>query len=709
MQSIVRDIRPCFNISSFSTIRSYQCFPSLLRLKLNNVENNNLPKIQIRYQSSHSEKISEPINEEKSKNSSNPKFSEELKRIVTLAYPERYMLSLAIVLLFISSAITMSVPFSMGRIIDLVMKGLGAEVSPDNLNESSTFQGLFNSSSGKIAIQPESERSKKPQKSDVSLPIIFGGLAVVFTIGGLANTGRVILIRLAGEKVVKRLRIRLFSSIIKQDTAFFDRNRTGELISRLSSDTNIVGKAITQNLSDGLRSTTTAVVGLGMMLYVNPFLTVDIEVKNLIGTMMAIIPPVALGAIWYGRLIRVLSRQTQDAFSETSKVAEERLGNLRTVRAFSQEISEISRYANRVENIYNLAKREAYASGFFFGGMGLSGNLVMLSILWYGGSMVAAGDITVGELTSFFLYTAYVGSSMVGLSGFYSELMKGVGASSRVFALLESKPLIEQSDIVKRLKPTEVTGRIEVAGVKFAYPTRPDARIFNDLNFTIEPGTSVAIVGNSGSGKSSIALLLLRFYDPEAGKIFIDGKNIKDLDPQWIRENMISMVSQEPVIFAGTIAENIAYGRPDASRKEIIEAAKKANALNFIESFPDGFDTYVGERGTAVSGGQKQRIAIARALIKSPSILVLDEASSALDAASERSIQDALDRVVAGRNITTVVIAHRLSTIMKADKILMIEGGKIVEAGTFSELIALGGKFSNLVRQQQIEVAKSEN
>ncbi|KAJ3333551.1 ATP-binding cassette sub- B member 10, mitochondrial [Blyttiomyces sp. JEL0837] len=439
----------------------------------------------------------------------------------------------------------------------------------------------------------------------------------------------------------------------------WNHNRTGELISRLSADTVIVGKAITNNISDGLRSSVTAFVGIGMMAYANTQLT--------------------------------------EAISETTKVAEEKIGSIRTVRSFAQEPTEIGRYRDRVQDVYNISMKEAWASAYFFGSAGFSGNIIMLAILYYGGSMVQSGAISTGDLTSFFLYTAYVGSSFIGLSGFYSELMKGIGASSRLFSLLETSAQVESHDGgIILAKPQ---GKIEFKDIHFAYPTRPDVRIFNGLSFDVAPGSNVAIVGKSGSGKSSLAQLLLRFYDPASGSIYIDGVNLRGLDLKQVRDDLIAYVAQEPVLFAATIRENIAYGRPGCSLEEVVAAAELANAHDFIKGFPAGYDTFVGEKGVAISGGQKQRIAIARALLKNPKILIMDEATSALDAASEYLVQDALSKIVKGR--TVITIAHRLSTIKQADTVVMVEGGKVIESGSYGDLINRpSGHFRALVEAQ---------
>ncbi|KAI8073212.1 ATP-binding cassette sub-family B member 10, mitochondrial [Gongronella butleri] len=578
----------------------------------------------------------------------------DTKRLFRLAKPEAKSITAAIGLLLISSGITMSVPFSMGRIIDIV-------------------------------TNPESAKDKA---FGLSLPEFFGVLGIVFTVGATANMGRVMLFRLSGERIIQRLRNDLYKNILRQEMAFFDRNRTGELISRLSTDAAIVGKSVTNNVSDGLRALATATVGSGMMLYVSPHLT---------GIMMLVVPPVAMFAIVYGRYVKKLSRRTQTAVAEITKVSEEKISAIRTVQAFAKEDLESKHYASKVMDLYQLAKKEALASGAFFGGAGLSGNLAILSVLWYGGDMVLNNVITIGELASFMLYTAYVGTSLGGLTSFYSEIAKAIGASDRLFELLERKSHIpvDSGKVLDNLK-----GKIRFQNVFFSYPTRDQNTIFKNLSLTVNPGTVVAVVGPSGSGKSTIGALLLRYYDADAGNVFVDDVNIKDVNLHWWRDQ-VGVVSQEPTLFHGTIAENIAYGRPDATMDDIKRAATLANCASFIESFHNKYDTMVGERSTALSGGQKQRIAIARALLKNPSILVLDEATSALDSESELLVQEALNRLMHGRTVFT--IAHRLSTIRSADVVACIDNGRIAELGTYNELLNIeNGTFRRLVELQSL-------
>ena len=577
----------------------------------------------------------------------------EVWRLVKIARPELRWLAAAFVLLLVSSAVTMSIPFSVGRIMDLSTKGPIDDV----------------------------------QIFGLTLRQFFFALAAVLTVGAGANFGRIILLRIVGERVVARLRAQLYRRTYVQDAEFFDANRVGDLISRLSSDTVVVGKSITQNMSDGLRALVSGSAGFIMMGWMSPMLTSIIFVM---------VPPMAIGAFLYGRSIRHLSRQVQKNLGTLTKIAEERLGNVKTSQAFAGEVQEIHRYSKQVRKVFALGKKEAFISGTFFASTSWGGNMTILAMLIVGGNLVRSGTMSLGDLTSFMMYTAFAGSSLFGLSGFYSELMKGVGAASRLFELQDRKPTIHQTVGVK---VTSAQGPIKFSNVTFAYPTRPAVTIFNGLDFEIPSGSNVCIVGPSGGGKSTVASLLLRFYTPTSGTITINGVDISKMNVKSLRRR-IGMVAQEPVLFSGTIAENIAYGNPSASRADIIAAAKKANC-GFISDFPEGLETQVGARGAQLSGGQKQRIAIARALLKDPDILLLDEATSALDAESETLVNSALAALLQGRS-TTISIAHRLSTIKRSDTIIVLSsGGTVAEVGSYAALSAdAGSAFSKLMEWQ---------
>jgi len=587
----------------------------------------------------------------------------ELRRLLTLAVPEKYRLAAAMGLLFISSAVTMSVPFALGKIIDIIY----------NLDQLKTSD----QDSQKIAIK---ERLQK----------VCLGLTGVFVLGGLCNFGRVYLMRVSGQNITANLRNKVFSSIARQETAFFDKNRTGELINRLSADCQLVSQTVTQQVSDGMRSSMMTLAGVGMMFYMSPQLA-------MVG--LGIVPPVSLWAIYMGRKVRTVSKDVQDSLAASTEIAEEKLSNIRTVRAFAMESREIAAYGAKINDVLDKSYKEALVNAKFYGMTGLSGNLIIVTVLYYGGNLVTSDILTVGNLASFVLYSAYVGIGLSGVSTFYAEVMKGLGASTRLWELVDKQPTIPVSGgIVPEKLPS---GRIEFDNVTFAYPTRQDVPILTNLNLTIPPNTVVAVVGGSGSGKSTLGSLLLRLYEPDHGKITLDGTDIAELDPTFLRR-YIGTVSQEPVLFSTSIRNNITYGAddPDSVTQEQLEtAALEANAHKFISDFPDGYDTLVGERGVMLSGGQKQRVAIARAILKNPNILLLDEATSALDSQSEHEVKVALERIMKGRSVIT--IAHRLSTIRNADTVAVIDNGKVVEIGTYQELLGMEeGKFSGLVKQQ---------
>ncbi|XP_047437209.1 ATP-binding cassette sub-family B member 10, mitochondrial [Mugil cephalus] len=581
---------------------------------------------------------------------------QDVKRIMTLAHPERWRLAAAVGFLTVSSAVTMSAPFLLGKVIDTIYTtGTDTETMTASLT---------------------------------SLCIMLTG---VFLCGGAANAARVYLMQISGQQIVRNLRASIFSSILRQEVAFFDKNRTGELINRLSADSAVVGRSITDNLADGLRAVAQAAAGVSMMFYVSP---------SLASFVLLIVPPMAALAVVYGRYLRSISKRTQDALAQATQLAEERISNMRTVRAFGKELSEVSAYEEKTDQVLNLAKKEAVIRAGFFGITGLSGNIMILSVLYKGGLLMASQHMTVGELSSFLMYTFWVGISIAGLSSFYSELMKGFGAGSRLWELLDRKPELPLNE-GQIIPPAHLKGQLQFSDVSFAYPTRKESPIFQKLNLLVPAGTIMAVVGSSGSGKSTLVSLLLRLYDPDAGIITIDGHDIRDLNPYWLRSH-IGTVSQEPVLFSCSIRDNIAYGVVDqdaVTTEDIYRAAKVANAYDFIQAFPMGFDTVVGEKGVLLSGGQKQRIAIARALLKNPKILLLDEATSALDSENEFLVQEALERLMEGR--TVVVIAHRLSTIKNADAVAVLNQQRVAECGQPTELLAnRQGLFRKLMEKQ---------
>ena len=510
-------------------------------------------------------------------------------------------------------------------------------------------------------------------------------MVAIALVQGVSIALRALLFNIAGERVVARLREKLFRSILSQEIAFFDESRTGELTNRLSADTSVLQSAVSANISMTLRNGAQVVGGICFLLWTSPVLT---------GLMLAIVPAIAISAVLYGRRIRKLSREVQDALAGASEVAEEAISGVRTVRSFAAEEAEAKRYGVKVQHSFELAKSRAKASSVFFAAASFAAYAAVALVFWYGGRLVVRGAMTVGGLTSFLVYTLLVAFALGALADLWADFMKALGAAERVFELADRKPGMAPAggDQLGALR-----GEVELRDVSFAYPTRKNVLVASHVNLRLDPGEVVAVVGPSGAGKSTLAALIARLYDPDSGTVLLDGRDLRELDPQWLRRQ-IGAVAQEPILFSTTIEENIRYGRPGATRAEIEDAARTANAHGFVTGFPQGYETLVGERGVQLSGGQKQRVAIARAVLKDPRILVLDEATSALDAESEHLVKEALDRLMRGR--TTLVIAHRLSTVMDADRVVVIDGGKVVQTGNHHDLMTETGLYKKLVERQ---------
>ena len=490
------------------------------------------------------------------------------------------------------------------------------------------------------------------------------------------------------ENTLANIRFALYENLIKLPMSFYAQKRVGELNSRLSADISQLQDTLTSTIAEFLRQFILIIGGFVILATISPKLTL---------MMMSIVPVVAVAAVIFGRFIRKYGKKTQDKVAESQVVVEETLQGITNVKAFANEWYEIQRYKNKINEIVKIAIKGGQYRGFFASFIIICLFGAVVAVVWYGVSLTISGEMkNVGQLISFVLYSAFIGASFGGIAELYSQLQKAIGSTERIFELLEETP--EKINSKQNLTIEKIKGNVSFKNVQFSYPSRPEIQVLKDVNFTANYGQKIAIVGPSGAGKSTISSLLLRFYDIDGGEILIDGKNIYEYDLEQLRGNM-SIVPQDVILFGGTIRENIAYGKPNATEEEIFLAAKQANALNFINGFPEQFETLVGERGIKLSGGQRQRIAIARALLKNPSILILDEATSSLDSESEKLVQEALETLMEGR--TSIIIAHRLATIRNADAILVLDNGIISEQGTHKELLEIeNGIYKNLSNLQ---------
>jgi len=514
--------------------------------------------------------------------------------------------------------------------------------------------------------------------------LVLLGVAIVF---GTFAALRFYLVMWLGERVVADIRSAVYDHVIRMDPAFYETTKTGEVLSRLTTDTTLIQSIAGVGLSITLRSALTLTGGLVMLAITSPALT---------GLIIVLVPLVLVPILLIGRRVRKLSRAAQDRVADTSGLAGETLNAVQTVQAFTLEGLQSTRFGQAVDSAFGAALRRirlralltAVAIFVIFSAVTL--------VLWIGAQAVLDDRMTGGELGQFLLYALFVAGAAASLSEMWGEVQRAAGATERLMELLRAEPLIEVPENPMQF-PQDGTGRIVIEHMTFAYPSRPGSLAVDDLNLDIQTGETVAIVGPSGAGKSTLFQLLLRFYDPARGRILIDGIDIRQANPEALRQRM-GLVPQETVVFATTAQENIRYGRPSASDEEIEAAARAAGAADFIDKLPEGYDTFLGERGTRLSGGQRQRIAIARAILKNPPILLLDEATSSLDAESERLVQEALEHLM--RDRTTLIIAHRLATVLKADRIAVMDNGRIIDIGTHTELVANNSLYARLAELQ---------
>ncbi len=590
----------------------------------------------------------------KKKEEQKPRLSKEglaaALKIFEYVKPYRSHFIIGLILLFLSSTVFMVFPFIVGVMLDVAQ--------------------------GKASI------------AHLDLPSIAFLLLAVLAFQGVVSYFRVILFARVSEGVSADIRKDLYQKLISLPVVFFEKSRVGELVSRLTNDVEKLYNTFYFVLAEFIRQIILLVGGVLFLAWQTPKLT---------GVMLAIFPLIVVGAMLFGRKIRKLSRMRQDKLGDTNTILDETLQSIYAVKSFANERFEVNRYRASNDAVRGVSMQFASGRALFsvFIITVLFGALFF--VIWSGMRMVESGEITAGQLISFVTFTAVIGGAIAGLGNFYSELVGAMGATERVQEILTAESETEARRQTN-VPAGPLKGTIELDAVEFAYPTRSDVPVLRGLSLSIQPGQKVALVGQSGAGKSTVMQLMLQFHQPLSGVIKIDGKDIQEYELESYRRNF-ALVPQEVILFGGTIRENVLYGKPEATEAELVEALEKANAWDFVQAFPDGLETVVGERGIKLSGGQRQRIAIARAILRDPAILLLDEATSSLDAESERLVQEALNRLMENR--TSIIIAHRLSTIREVDRIFVLEGGKIVEMGTHAELSALeNGTYRSLAKLQ---------
>ena len=512
-------------------------------------------------------------------------------------------------------------------------------------------------------------------------------LLALFTAQAVFSFFRVVLFVNVTENMLLAIRQDTYDNLIKMPMQYFSSRKVSELNSRIAADISQIQDTFTTGIAEFLRQIIIVIGGIIALFFTS------IELSLL---MIAVIPVFVIAAVFFGRYIKKLSKQAQDEVAESNTIVGETLQGIANVKAFTNEFFEMLRYRKATERIRSIAIKGGLARGAFssFIIFCIFGAIVLL--VWYAVKLQNAGDLTQSELITFILYTLFVGASIGGLPIQYAQIQKAIGSTERVFDIIDETP----EDLREQKSNLDLKGELRFDNVNFAYPSRRDVQVLKDISFQVDQGQTLAIAGPSGAGKSTIASLILRFHDPDGGTIYFDDRSAKEFDLHELRQEL-AVVPQEVFLFGGSIRENISYGNPDSGQEAVVQAAKQANAHDFIEAFPEGYDTLVGERGVQLSGGQRQRVAIARALLKDPSILILDEATSSLDTESEKLVQDALNKLM--KNRTSIVIAHRLSTIRNADKILVIDDGRIVEEGSHESLLQTDNGLYRKLTELQLE------
>ncbi len=567
-------------------------------------------------------------------------------RVFQFLLPHKWTFIVGLIFLILSSSVSLIFPKLMGNLIQEATSGEGEF---DNINS--------------IAI----------------------GLLILFAFQSVFSYFRVVLFVNVTQKTLASLRKAIFKHILHLPMNYFNTHRVGELNSRISSDIALLQETFTTTSAEFIRQIVILFGGIVMLFLVSPKLSLF---------MLAVLPVIILLAVFYGKKLKNYSKNIQEKIADSNAVVEEAFSGIANVKAFTNELFEMDRYRKDVDVIEAISIKGGKLKGAFisFIVFGVFGAIV--GVVWYGVRLIKIGDLTVGGLSEFLLLTIFIAASIGSIGNLYAQVQKAIGASEKLMDILDEHPEAIRQDGVY----DEIQGEISFSNVNFSYPSRSEIEVLKDINFRIEKGEQIALVGGSGAGKSTLISLIMQFYDNANGAIQFDGKSVKNIDLFSLR-NQIAIVPQEVMLFAASIYENIAYGNPDASKKDIEMAAKKAYAMEFIQSFPEGFDTKVGDRGIQLSGGQRQRIAIARAILKDPKILILDEATSALDSESEMYVQRALEELMENR--TSIIIAHRLSTIKKVKRIFVLENGEIVEMGSHKELLEKEeGVYQNLNKLQ---------
>lgn len=607
---------------------------------------------------------------------SKAKISKESLReaLILFTYLRPYRAKFILGLLFIAlSAFTTSLfPLFLGKMIDAASPG--AQIA--GLSTASGFDFGLKSIHWSL---------------NTTLLLIFCQLAIQTVFSFM----RVYLLTEAGERSLADMRKDVYSKLLTMPMSYFTEKRVGELSNRISSDLSQIQDAISFTLAEFLRGIFTLIIGLLFIFWIS---------AKLAFVMLAVVPLIAILAVVFGMRIRKMARKVQDQLADSGTIVQETFQGISIVKSFTGEFYEIGRYVKSIQSVVQTAISNARYRGAFISFMIFSVFGTIAFVMWFGAGMIRSGELTMGSLTMFVIFSMFVGGTFAGFADMFSQLQKTLGATQSVREILRSSgEKVELKDIALEDR-YKLKGRVRFDHVAFSYPGRQDIPVLKDLSLLAEDGEQIAIVGPSGAGKSTIASLLLQFYVPDKGILFFDERPAAEFPISQLRKQM-AFVPQDVILFGGTIRENIAYGKLDASDEEIISAAKKANAHEFIYRFPEGYSTIVGERGIKLSGGQRQRIAIARAILKDPAILILDEATSSLDSESEQLVQEALDNLMKGR--TSFVIAHRLSTIRSADKIILIDKGIVSESGTHTELMSHNGLYRKL-NEMQFEFGISE-